>query len=340
MLRNDPKSSTIRLSGGILYLNQTPITKMVQSGNGNYMAVIQNDGQFVIKDTSGKIVWGLNQINNNDDYTDTPDGTQRIAMSVLPQIVEIAQPNNIWINSGASDTMTDGQGLSYMGKVSGTYPFLISRNGKFKIDMDNTCNLNLKISTTIVPDTIDFNTGMSNQPSKYMYTDANEQYMYLNLISADSKMLNTYSYLSGDTTAKLVNPKSNVLNYNTTDYTQYNGYYPSSIGSNGTVTNDGPEGCQSNCKSNSACMYYYTYTDNNGSQKCYYNTDNTPLTFAVDPMAHGSKINPHNSTLYVKNPDVKVSKYFGNANNIKNTSTNDYKSGLPIPPSFDPSPLN
>jgi len=340
MLRNDPANTSIKLINGILYLNGNIITKMIQSGDRNCKATIQNDGQFVIKDSTGKVVWGLNQINNNDDYGDTPDGTQRIATSSFSKIVESAQPNNVWMNANASDTLQNGQGLSYMGKIPGTYPFLISKNGKFKIDMDNVCNLNLKISMTISVNTLDFNTNISGQPSKYIVTNANDQYMYLNLITADSKLLNTYSHLSGDKTVSLVDPKAKSLNYKTGDYTQYQGYYPSSLTGNGTVTNDGPENCKTKCRSNPDCMYYYTYLDNNNSQQCYTNIDGTPLTFSIDPAADGDNINPHKSTLYVKNPDIKVSNYFGNADIIKSKSTNDYKTGLPAPHSLNPSPLN
>jgi len=339
LLANNPNTTAIKLERGVLKMNGNPITQMVDSGTGPYQATIQDDGKFVIKDRSNKVVWALQQISSNDDYGDTPDGTQRISTEVFNQIVSSANPNNIWSNSGAPNTMTEGQGLSYKGKVGGTYPFLVSANGKFKIDMDETCNLNLKISMTITPDTLEFTTGLSKQPTKYFYTDANEPYMYLNMVSGDSKILNTYSYLQEDAKASIVDPKANILNYNTTNFTEYKGYYPSSIGSGKTVTEDGPAQCQTNCKMDKSCMYYYTYMDN-GKQMCYYNTDNTPVTFAVDPTSTGTNMNPNNSTLYVKNPDIKVSNYFGNSKVVKSKTTNDYKTGLPKPASSDPSPLN
>lgn len=340
-------NDTITLNNGILYLNNNfPITKLINSGTtASYSAIIQDDGQFVIKCSNGTTSWALNQINNEDNYIATGDGTgntiigtSRIATSTLDEIKALAIVNNVWLNTqNTTDRIQTGQSIGQ----KGTVPYLISQNGKYKIDVDaGTGNLQLKISIRITPDTLDINSNIPNQPKQYKFTNLNDPYVHLYSVQADSRMTNMYSYKNADAQMSQINPNARILNYQTQNYSPYTGYYPTSPDKGKQMDS---KACATACSTDPKCMYYYTYNFN-GAASCYTDNGQQPISFAVSPNATTANINPNDSTLYLKNPDIKISAQLANPASIVSTNTNTFSGGPSTDQwnnvSKDPSPLN
>lgn len=287
-----------------------------------FSASIGSDGHFYVKDSKGGVIWSLDEVpNSSDSFQNTMANIHRISKSTFDQIVNAAIVNPKWIElvkKGAPDTIYMDDFLANPISGLGGLPYLISKNGKFKIQVSDSGNLVLVITKKVNTRTFT----ESNNP--YIYTTYDDKSAHLYSSHAPATMGKTFSLEKdedGNTNLLEVDTKSKFLSYNvstskngTMNYTKYPKYYPTSTKTTDSAVNN--DACAAKCSTDEKCLFYYSYKKS-GTDYCQTSGKDDYIIFATTPDE-----NMTNSDLYLKNPNVLFNAILSDPYNKENNAVN------------------
>jgi len=255
--------------------NRTNISNLKTSGYGYYLN-LTNDGDLTITQ-NGSQLWNLKGDQNNNNRYNTNIANVGI--------INPAWQKQLSANHIASSIQT-GQSIS-----ASSIRYLISPNGKFKLEISPTVN-NFVLKTTI--------NAFQTNSQKINYTLESDNAHYLYRINYNMKF-GQYFYTDNTTkTLQYIPPVNSVLGYKN-NYTSYSNSFPDPSIQAKKVNSS--TDCQTTCNNDKKCSFYYYYEDDQANKYCSINTDKDNTPKLISNKSDTKVVNP---SLFVRLEDLDV----------------------------------